>query len=363
MLKGPLLPWVRRTALAIGIALTLGTAIQGSAAFAATLPLPTDNRMYYLDASSPYRAHEITGLSGAPGSALTTNAVCASGTCNGSQQATGAFFNRDDASIYASYSGGNPRFQLYRIPVTGPNAGSWSLVGTSTVDSVKAMAKGPAGAFGIGQAENNGNGIYSVDLATGALTLIGRLGVGYKSFFGFTYEPVSGRYLAMTGTSLYEINVASAAATLIGTVPGVSGSDSLQADSNGTLWNFDDLSASKKLLSFTVTGNTISTPVLQGLSANAFPTYALVIDYPSRLGVTADDPQAPRVAMQQFNVSAGTQATDCAALAPDHVDWPGLIPQRLGGWGLSYADWPHAGHGGWVCTRQPYWAGSGWLAR
>lgn len=362
MLEGSFLPWVRRTTLAIGIALTLGTAIQGSAAFAATLPLPTGNHMYYLDASSPYRTHEITGISGAPGSALTTTAVCASGTCNGSNQATGAFFNSDDGSIYASYSGGAPNFQLYRIPVTGPSAGSWSLVGTSTLDSVKAMAKGPAGAFGIGQADNSGNGFYSVNLATGALTQIGRFSLGFTSFNGFTYEPVSGRYLAMTGTSLYEINVASGAATLIGTVPGVSGSISLQADSSGTLWNVD-YSTNKKLLSFTVTGSTISTPVLQGLFAVSWPTYALVIDYPSQSGSGANDPQAPRAAMQQFHVPAGTLPTDCAPLAPDHVDWPGLITQRLDGWGLSYADWPSAGRGGWVCTRQPYWAGSAWLTR
>jgi hypothetical protein len=44
----------------------------------------------------------------------------------------------------------------------------------------------------------------------------------------------------------------------------------------------------------------------------------------------------------------------------ESVDWPALVSIRSLGWTVSYAQWPNEGRGGSVCTRQPYWTGSGW---
>lgn len=68
----------------------------------------------------------------------------------------------------------------------------------------------------------------------------------------------------------------------------------------------------------------------------------------------------PRGAMQQFAVPSGTAQDQCAALAPPHVDWVGLEAQRQTGWGLSYAEWPHEGTGGFVCSRVVRLMGTSW---
>ena len=69
----------------------------------------------------------------------------------------------------------------------------------------------------------------------------------------------------------------------------------------------------------------------------------------------------PRVAMQQFAVPSGTTSDRCAALVPKHVDWLGLEGHREVGWGLSYAEWPNEGQGGFVCGRDVRWTGTTWV--
>ena len=81
-------------------------------------------------------------------------------------------------------------------------------------------------------------------------------------------------------------------------------------------------------------------------------------------GISDQGGSAPTAPLQEFSVPAGTQATQCAELAPAHVDWPGIARLRNAGWGLSYADWPNDHTGGYVCSRQPYYAGNGlWSVR
>ena len=89
----------------------------------------------------------------------------------------------------------------------------------------------------------------------------------------------------------------------------------------------------------TVSGSACTTPVSPEVSSDT------------------DTPVAP---LQQFSVPAGTKAEACTELAPTSVDWPGLESVRSLGWWVSYAQWPNGGAGGWVCSRQPYWSGSGW---
>lgn len=76
-------------------------------------------------------------------------------------------------------------------------------------------------------------------------------------------------------------------------------------------------------------------------------------------GAAADEPGlvAP---LQQFSVAAGTSVEECADLAPASSDWEALGSLRHDGWSVSWAQWPHGGAGGPVCTRQPMWTGSAW---
>lgn len=68
----------------------------------------------------------------------------------------------------------------------------------------------------------------------------------------------------------------------------------------------------------------------------------------------------PSAPIQQFGVPAETAPADCASLAPPTVDWPALASMRSAGWTVSFAEWPHNGAGGWVCSRQPIYTSTGW---
>ena len=69
------------------------------------------------------------------------------------------------------------------------------------------------------------------------------------------------------------------------------------------------------------------------------------------------------VSAQQFAVPDGTTADQCPDLAPASIDWPALASLRDQGWHVSWAQWPNAGAGGAVCTRQPYVTGQTWHVR
>lgn len=78
------------------------------------------------------------------------------------------------------------------------------------------------------------------------------------------------------------------------------------------------------------------------------------------LPVSRDTSQDPIAPMQQYALTSGATVEQCAEQAPQHVDWPGIAGRRGEGWSVSYAEWPHEGQGGWVCSRQPIWQGAGW---
>ena len=73
-------------------------------------------------------------------------------------------------------------------------------------------------------------------------------------------------------------------------------------------------------------------------------------------------PAIPTAAVQQF-VRAEGQSCDKAP--EEFVDLPGLSSSvRNDAWGASWAQWPNAGTGGFVCTRQPYYTSNGtWAVR
>lgn len=255
-----------------GVAVMVASmALPPSIAQAAVLPLPAGNTMYFV----AHSANDLSQVTGESGGTLTTSAICSSSCGGGVGQNSGAFVDVSTNDIYFSGGAGSGanRFSLYRVPVTGASAGVATLVGTDGLDYVFGMAQGPDGAFGIG------NQLYSIDLATGSLTGIGSWnGPSGSTWNGFAYDRTSNRYFAMSRGSgdLYVVNVTTGTVTLIGSVTGVSGSYSLQVDGDGVLWN---LSPSGVLTSFTVTGNTIGAPVVQGSFAS-FTTTALVINAP-----------------------------------------------------------------------------------
>lgn len=71
----------------------------------------------------------------------------------------------------------------------------------------------------------------------------------------------------------------------------------------------------------------------------------------------ASGPNVPTAPMQQFGRLEGET---CAGRAPEYVNWPGLGPRlQQESWGESWAQWPNAGTGGFVCTRQPFFTTNG----
>lgn len=74
--------------------------------------------------------------------------------------------------------------------------------------------------------------------------------------------------------------------------------------------------------------------------------------------VPASGDQVPTAPLQQFGRS---ESQDCSTTTiPDSVLLPGVgEDQRRDGWGMSWAQWPNGGTGGFVCTRQPYFTNTG----
>jgi len=118
--------------------------------------------------------------------------------------------------------------------------------------------------------------------------------------------------------------------------------------------------------------STATNQVLASIPVGVSPAMAAFTPNGSRLYVTAASgsvyvidtyiapSSGPVAPLQQFGVPSNTQVSECAILAPESVDWPGVVGKRAQGWGLSYAEWPNSGAGGWVCSRQPVWLGQGW---
>lgn len=297
-------------------------ALGATPAQAATLPLPAGNAAFYL----AYSTGAPSSITGSTGGVLDTQPVCAGSCSTASDGFSGAFYDAATASIYAA--GANVhRFTLYRVPVSGPDAGNVSTVGFAEDIDVYGLARGPQGAFALGSTGGFAT-VWSVDLATGALTPIGEPTLpGIGTLNGFAYSAASSSYYAMTRDSgnLYSVDVTTGTFTLVGST-GLSGSYSLQADSGGTLWNLEPNSV---ISTFTVSGSTISTPVEAGHFAG-FTTTALVLDAP----------QPARTVTYDGNGSTGGSA-------PVDVDSPyasgstvtALVPGTLTRTGYQFAAW------------------------
>lgn len=90
--------------------------------------------------------------------------------------------------------------------------------------------------------------------------------------------------------------------------------------------------------------------------------YALVVNGGSNsisvldLSVPATGDRVPTAPLQQF---ARAESDTCERQPADLVDFPALADQVDRAWGMSWAQWPNGGAGGFVCTRQPYYTSRG----
>ena len=87
----------------------------------------------------------------------------------------------------------------------------------------------------------------------------------------------------------------------------------------------------------------------KALVTNNLTNTVSVIDIPAAQVFGDDVPTAP---LQQFATSAHSQ---CLTQPEDLIDFPALARHRDNHWGLSWAQWPNSGTGGYVCSRQPYY--------
>lgn len=93
---------------------------------------------------------------------------------------------------------------------------------------------------------DNAGGFYSVDLDTGAYTLLGNISApGAENWAGLEFDPTSGDLYAMStdvaNSTLSSIDIAGATATTIGST-GVAGAISLMIDGNGDAYTHDIVS-------------------------------------------------------------------------------------------------------------------------
>lgn len=283
-----------RSLTAFTVALLILVLLPATSAQAAALPLPSGDEFFYAPYSSPATLGKVTGVAAGT---LSTSTVCPGGSCpNAFSQNSGAFINSGTGDLYAASGLTGKRFGLVRVPLS---TGVATLVGQDDTEYIFGIAPGISGsAYGIGGAVA---ALWTVNLSTGSLTRVGTdLGVGAGTFNGFAKDPTTGNYYAMKRDSgnLYQINVSTGTATLVGAVPTLTGSYSLQVDSSGTFWN---LSTSSVLTSFTVSGGTISSPTTQGSFA-AFTTAAMAIKW-ATYSVTYDANGA----------TSGTAPTDAAS--------------------------------------------------
>jgi hypothetical protein len=112
-----------------------------------------------------------------------------------------------------------PTTNLYRVNLT---TGAATLIGPHGIADVRAIGYHPPtdALYGVSAAGD----FYRFDLNTGAPTFIGATGAG-ESIDGLAFEDASGRFVAaganLSGSHVFEINVATGAATQLANTPGI----------------------------------------------------------------------------------------------------------------------------------------------
>lgn len=224
-----------RAKLAAGVATLavalLGTGIAAAPAYAADgRSLPTGSALYALscDANVPnpslFSIDAATASATAIGVATDEENPCAGQAAWNPVTSTAYFVNWGDDTALGTVD-----------LVTGASTTVAPFTLDGDEEDIDSLAIGIDGAaFAV-----SGDDLLSVNLATGELTEIGALGVG--GLYGFAVDPTTGEFFAINPEGLfYSIDVTTGAATLVGDT-GLNSVDfnlpwSLQIDSAGILW-------------------------------------------------------------------------------------------------------------------------------
>jgi hypothetical protein len=230
---------VRAAAVAGVAAILIG--LGASPASAVTPPTP--------GALSPGSSLFVVRCDGAPlGQLYSVNVSNAAGTPIGSGSninnsgcaGGGAWDYATKPMYYLAFASGTPGGTLVSINLsTGVSTAVGALLSGATAVNVNAIA---IGLDGSASAIDNTGELYTLNLASGALTPVASNGI--RQLYGFAADPVTGAfYVLNSSTGVYStINLTTAALTAVGTlaltpqnVP-----EALQIDVNGTFWVEND---------------------------------------------------------------------------------------------------------------------------
>lgn len=148
-----------------------------------------------------------------------------------------------DGTLYAIFRAGSTSAQLATV---NTQTGHATPIGSAAGVPLQAMAFAPDGTLYAGSFTTNN--LYTINLATGAPTLVGSL--GFNWIMDMAWDPANSTMYAIAasptcgGSSLYSVNLGSGAGTLVTPVPSDNCLMALTVDSANRLLATDFMSAS-----------------------------------------------------------------------------------------------------------------------
>lgn len=157
-----------------------------------------------------------------------------------------------DGTLYAIFKAGSASAQLATVDI---HTGAATPIGSPAGVPLEAMAFAPDGTLYAGNF--NTNNLYKINVSTGAPTVVGAL--GFTGIMDMAWDPANSTMYAIAslcaGSSLYSINLASAAGTLVTAIPSDNCLMALAVDSANRLLATDFASASPLFQIDPATGN------------------------------------------------------------------------------------------------------------
>jgi hypothetical protein len=157
-----------------------------------------------------------------------------------------------DGTLYAIYNAGSASAHLATVNI---HTGAATPIGSPAGVPLEAMAFAPDGTLYAGNF--NTNNLYTINLSTGAPTLVGAL--GFTGIMDMDWDPANSTMYAIAslcaGSSLYSINLATGAGALVTPIPSDNCLMALTVDSANRLLATDFASASPLFQIDPATGN------------------------------------------------------------------------------------------------------------
>ncbi len=225
-----------RAAIVVGLS-AIALSISATPAFAVSAPppLPTGSSMYAVNCDDTAPDLQLFSLDSATAIATSigTGTSIDSANCGG-QPAWDAVTS---TAYYVVWPNGSHNESLATLNLsTGASTKVADFSLGANPHNVDAIAIGSGGAA---YALSNGK-LYSLNLATAVLTLIGTTG---SQTFGFSFDPISAEFFTINSSGLIStIDVATGTLTSVGSVGfnHAAATYSLQIDTNGLLWIEND---------------------------------------------------------------------------------------------------------------------------